>query len=449
MWVLRPPWYMNFDNYYYIAYKYTIQEVFIIMADYVPNYSTAGGYVAGQVDSTNGGYDPTAGQSQLYTGAPDYTVVGGYDPNAIGSTGGGYDPSAAYMDPTNSIGGDVAVSQNYSGAPNFNPSAAGAGGYDPTTMGDNIYTGGGFDPTVAGLSDPINARLSTAGLNPGGGITDAIPNPSVAFQTVNGPAGAAQPADTDWRVRISLADNAQIFYKNAGSSSTQNQLMQPLGETNGVIFPYTPSISITHAANYSPVNPTHSNYPMQFYNNSEVSDINISGEFTVQSITEGRYLMAAVYFFRSCTKMFFGSGANAGNPPPIIFLDGYGSHYFPHVPCVISAFTHTLDKDVDYIEIPLTSTTLQTVSTPNAVPSQLTSAQSQFIPSMLQSSSTNTQTSSYQNITSKTRVPTTSTISITLKPIYSRKNLHNRFDLNKFAAGQLLRDSNNGFGGFL
>jgi hypothetical protein len=55
----------------------------------------------------------------------------------------------------------------------------------------------------------------------------------------------------------------------------------------------------------------------------------------------------------------------------------------------------------------------------------------------------------FQNITTNTRVPTTSTITITLKPVYSRKGLHERFDLNKFAAGTLLQDKNKGFGGFI
>jgi hypothetical protein len=46
-------------------------------------------------------------------------------------------------------------------------------------------------------------------------------------------------------------------------------------------------------------------------------------------------------------------------------------------------------------------------------------------------------------------VPAVSTLAVTLKPIYSRKNLHERFDLNKFASGGLLADNDKGFGGFI
>jgi hypothetical protein len=234
--------------------------------------------------------------------------------------------------------------------------------------------------------------------------------------------------------------------------------MRPLIETNGVIFPYTPSITVTHAANYTSSPLTHSNYPMQFYNNSEVQDISITGDFTVQSIDEGKYLMAAIYFFRAATKMFFGTGNNVGNPPPMVFLDGYGDHYFPHVPCVIASFQHTLTPDVDYIEIPVTTTSLVEVDVQNDNANvgsvNLTPEEQQYVPSLLRSQARNTpnqriKQTQFQNIVTKTRVPTTSSITVTLKPVYSRRNLHQRFDLNTFAAGKLLQDNRRGLGGFI
>jgi hypothetical protein len=255
----------------------------------------------------------------------------------------------------------------------------------------------------------------------------------VAFQGTNDVTPSA--ADSDWRVRISLATGANIFYKATGTD--QNELMRPLIETNGVVWPYTPGITVTHTANYGSASLTHSNYPVHFYNYSEVSDISISGEFTVQSQDEGRYLMAAVYFFRSATKMFFGSGANVGNPPPIVFLDGYGSHYFPHVPCVITSFAHTLPSDVDYISVDITSSELVTTSTGPA----RNISQNGGI--------SGGRTRELRTVTTSTRVPTLSTIAVTVKPMYSRKNLHERFNLDQFAAGRLLADRKNGYGGFI
>jgi len=412
------------------------------------SYNTSTGYVA--TDSSGTPADTTATNSYTEAPAPDFSVIGGYDPNAIGSTGGGYDPdNPSYGNEANSIGGAPAVSQDNTGAPSF------AGGY----YGDQTESsGGGYDPSVQGLTDPTNQRLAAAGINAGGSASAPAASPSVSYQTQTSNGTTAMASD--WRIRISLADKATIFYNDPSGS---NSLMMPLKKTNGVIFPYTPSITVTHAASYSGTNPTHSNYPQQFYQNSEVSDITISGDFTVQSIDEGQYLMAAIYFFRSSTKMFFGSGTNVGNPPPVVFLDGYGDHYFPHVPCVISSFSHTLSPDVDYIEIPITSTLLSTSSisasgtsssgsTVATSPFGTTAYAGQVAPNFATNTSGSTSTPSgttATQITSKTRVPTSSTISITLKPVYSRKNLHDRFDLNKFAAGQLLQDKTNGYGGFL
>ena len=78
-------------------------------------------------------------------------------------------------------------------------------------------------------------------------------------------------------------------------------------QTNGVIFPYTPQIQVTHQARYNPQIVTHSNYASYFYEGSEISAINVTADFTVQNIAEGQYLLAAVYFFRAVTKMFFGN----------------------------------------------------------------------------------------------------------------------------------------------
>ena len=310
--------------------------------------------------------------------------------------------------------------------------------------------------TVFDLLNPSKQRLGNSGLGLGGILGKSKSIPNIGFQNASGSTGATAAAEDDWRVRVSLAAGAGIFYQDP--TILENALMYPLVETNGVIWPYVPQISVTHNAVYSSAALTHSNYPAHFYNNSEVADIQVSGEFTVQSPADGQYLMAAVYFFRAATKMFFGQGANVGNPPPIVFLDGYGSHYFPHVPCVISSFTHTMPSEVDYIQVPISQTTLtETPSTPgnsNFGSVQLTEEEQKYVPSLLRASETGTKATSapnlqYNTITTTTRVPAVSTLAVTLRPIYSRKNLHDRFDLNKFASGGLLADKDKGLGGFI
>lgn len=418
------------------------------------------GYIAGPVDSTGGsysterGYVPVdAGSTALpqsvdpYTQAPDFNATttwtgGGYDPDA---QAGGYDPTTGYVQGAgNSVGGQAAITETYMGGKDIY-----AGGY----AGDQTEpSGGGYDPTEGGLSDPKNARPGSK--IPDGYVGKPAEEPSVAFSTAPDTGNANM--DKDWRVRISLSERARFFY----NAVEGNKLLNPLKQTNGVIFPYTPSITVSHVANYSSTNPTHSNYAQNFYNNSDVNDITITGDFTVQNISEGQYLMAVIYFFRAATKMFFGQGPGVGNPPPIVFLDGYGSHYFPHVPCVITNFSHTLSPDVDYIEIPLTTSsidssapTVATATNPtNTVATSPYGTTAYAGPAAPNFSTGKVQGNgglATKQITETSRVPTSSSISVTLKPQYSRKNLHDRFDLTKFAAGELLRDKTGGFGGFL
>jgi hypothetical protein len=262
--------------------------------------------------------------------------------------------------------------------------------------------GGGAEETTSdNLGDPSAARLSASGLNAGG---MSFPSMSGLMDIVKGitTSGGGIQAQDDWRVRISLPPGSIDLYQDPRGNAILGPLVN--NGTNGVIFPYTPAIQVTHNARYQEQGLTHSNYKSYFYEGSDVSAITISGEFTVQNQREGEYMLACVHFFRAATKMFFGQSIDAGRPPPIVFLDGYGDFYFPHVSCVITSFQHTMPADVDYI--PLVGW--------------------------------------YRG----TRVPTTSTISVTLQPVYSRRRIHNEFDLGAYAQG--LQAGNKRYtGGFL
>jgi hypothetical protein len=242
--------------------------------------------------------------------------------------------------------------------------------------------------------------------------------------------GKQEGIDQDWRVRISLGDSANFFYKSADKGILA-PLFKNSNNQNGVIFPYTPQIQVAHNARYAEQKLTHSNYANYFYEGSDVAAINITGEFTVQNESEGQYLLAVIYFLRSCTKMWFGE--NGGNPPPMVFLDGYGQHYFPHVPCVVTNFTHTMPQDCDYLEIP-------PYDPANAI---VNSAVGAF---------TNAMGGMFKNAVKKTnitRLPTNSTVSVTLQPVYSRKSV-TKFNLDDFARGKLVGGASGpGTGGFL
>lgn len=262
---------------------------------------------------------------------------------------------------------------------------------------------------IGDVLDPSKARLSIAGLLKGGRRKVVkTPETRVGF-AIASPGGERVPVESDWRVRVSVGPSSNIFYRGDAG------IMTPLIETDGVIFPYTPSITTSYSASYSPQKPTHSNYPAYFYDASEVQAINISGDYTVQTVAEGQYLLACIYFFRSASKMFYGNGQHAGNPPPVVFLNGYGTSLLPNVPCVLTSFTHTLAAEVDYIEIPSLSGSVD----------QDGSEQTTF----------SGQTTAGKGRT--TRVPTASQIQISLQPIYSRKSIAT-FDLEEFAKGNLL-----------
>lgn len=304
------------------------------------------------------------------------------------------------------------------------------------------------------LLDPSKLRMDLSGLLPGGLSSLGKMLTQIGFQSSSGQSVASED---DWRVRISLADNSpNIFYKDS-----ENSLMSRLAETNGVVFPLTPQVIVNHAANYNKGALTHSNYPAQFYQNSEVSDIQITGTFTAQNVSEGQYLLAAIHFFRSATKMFFGANernfALAGNPPPIVYLDGYGSHYLPHVPCVISQFNHSMPNDVDYIEVPVTTTSLVEVpieQDPNnfGSVSYLDNSGLSNVPSHLTggrgngqlNQATNTK-KAFSSLTTTTRVPTSTDLNVILRPIYSRKATHEKFGLKEFSQGKLVGRDGGGF----
>ncbi len=245
---------------------------------------------------------------------------------------------------------------------------------------------------VGSLFDPSQARLGIAGLLNGAASTKANTTAPVSWITQNGGTQSAGVLADDWRIRLSVAPKSSLLYNNH-----TNKFLQPILNTCGVIFPVTPNLQVTHTAKYSPTSLTHSNYGMHFYEGSEVASIMIAGEFPIQNIEEGQYLLAAIYFFRAATKMFWGENDEfAGTPPPMLFLDGYGAHYFPHVSCVVTSFQHSLPDNVDYIDVPTLDGTGE-----------------------------------------KTRLPTLSTLSVTVQPLMSRTAAH-KFDLEEFAHGKMI-----------
>jgi len=281
------------------------------------------------------------------------------------------------------------------------------------------------------------------------------------------------PARKDWRVRLSLAPGSTYLY-NDGS----NELLAPLRTTNGVIFPYTPSIQVQYGANYQSTELTHSNYKFFQYENSYVDNILIGCDFTAQDGDEGKYLLSVIHFFRSATKMFYGQDLNPkpGTPPPMCFLYGLGEFQFNAHPLAITGFNYNLPSDVDYIrvgstvpsadgleEVTITGKRDPKTSSKPAITKTWGQAAQDFIlnrlgtgaaalgnaiglklqpggalnpPSWVQSGF---KPAGFNQVSNPTYVPTKINLQITCIPIMSRYETSNVFSLKDYANGNLIR----------
>jgi hypothetical protein len=221
--------------------------------------------------------------------------------------------------------------------------------------------------------------------------------------------------DRDWRVRLQIPTGADALYQALMSN---NELLAPLREARGIFWPLTPMMQIQHSANYNALSQTHSNYPFQAYQNSQVDSFNILGEFPVQNQQDAAHWVATVNFLRTVTKMFFGREQPLkGNPPPILHLSGYGDHMFQKVPVVINSFNVELRQGIDYI-----STRQDNVF---------------FGTGLEQSRRDLYRTGQFDvNDLDQTWAPTLSNISVLVTPVYSRDSIKN-FSLADFARGKL------------
>ena len=262
-----------------------------------------------------------------------------------------------------------------------------AGVADATGSGINSYNSGlyGFANNIVGTDPNTLASAFRAYGIPLNAEPDYNFTPTSAEFAVS-------PEQQDWRVKISCD-----LIMNGSS------ILSPLQTTGGMIFPYLPTITISHSANYQQMDITHNNYPFFAYRNSQVDEISITGKFTVQNQEEAKYWVASIHFLRTVTKMFFGQGPNLGNPPPICTLNGYGDYVYKDVSCVIKSFQATMPNDVDYIGVALGST-----------------------------GGGAGQGLSY--------APVSSDITVVVQPVYSREKIKS-FDLTKFANGDIMLGS--------
>ena len=308
---------------------------------------------------------------------------------------------------TGSISSGLASAQGLVGQAGAALNSSGMGGIASTVQSQ---VGGAINSlqSVAGSTSNIAADISgglnkLTGGNLAGGLMSLAGSISKAAGMLNNilslkrganlPSGAEafikqgtaiklEPgAKNDWRVRITCQWN--IF---------NSPLFKLLEETGGVVWPYMPNITVSTKAEYDSKSLIHSNYQIHSYKGSVVDDITISGDFTCETETDAAYWIAATTFFKTSTKMFFGQGEYAGNPPLVCNLTGYGSSIFDKVPVIIKSFSVDLKDDVNYIRCNTFGT--------------------------------------------NTWVPVVSTITVTVSPVYNRQRLR-KFNLQDYSRGRL------------
>ena len=247
------------------------------------------------------------------------------------------------------------------------------------------------------IGDTINQKLGSLGplgklaatfINQTGGFGSSTNRNRTISRAVISSNNTVSDA-SDWRVKISVPE---VLLKDG-------DILAPLREASGssafntgnaMVFPFNPTVILSHSANYSQIQPTHTNYPYNAYENSQVDAITLTGEFYQENENDAKYWIACLHFLRSATKMFYGNSDPLGNPPVVCRLSGYGQHVLNNIPVVITNFTTDLPVDVDYIQCTINGQ-------PNYVPTQ-------------------------------------SSITVTLQPQYARRS-QSGFSLNQYAAG--------------
>lgn len=199
---------------------------------------------------------------------------------------------------------------------------------------------------------------------------------------------------------------------------TNSNILQPLRASNGIIFPYTPSVSTGSEVEYDQTAFVHTNYGYNAYVRSNTKPIGVTADFTAQNAKEAYYLLAVLHFFRTVTKSYFGvqTYTKSGTPPPVVLFSYLGDYLFSNVPVIIKNFDYTLPADVDYVPI---NTANFSVGNITGAPTTTTTTKHGW---------------SY--------VPTQLSVTLTMDTQYTPYTIRNEFNLDKFRTGKLI---NNGW----
>ncbi len=331
----------------------------------------------------------------------------------------------------------------------FDSNRFGAGAATLATAARSI---GSIPGNLGGAANRLSGALNN--LAAAGGIISAIR--SINLPSKGEPSGkinnaAATFSDSDWRVRLSIPSI---------DSFSSSPILAPLRAAGGAVFPYTPSIRISNSANYDATKPLHQNFAFQSYVNSQADSINITAPFYCEDSTQAAYWVSMLHFLRSVTKMFSGQDALAGNPPPILYFSAYGDFVFKNIPVVVTNVSVDLDAASDYIATDMSQAVDNfgaafgladaTVGILGAINPRAGAALGranniiQGVKGVADSFKRQLANAGGGTSGGKTYVPTKSTMTVQLQPIYSRDSART-FSLQKFVNGDYVKSNGTGY----
>jgi hypothetical protein len=236
------------------------------------------------------------------------------------------------------------------------------------------------------------------------GITSNVP--SVTLDGQSGSTAVDTSSDTRVRLRAMRNQETQI-YGDPGDSTNILSILHPSSDgTDGLLFPYTPTISVSQNVDYKPIEMVHTNGDIAAYGHTPSVTLSVTGDFTVQNQREGRYALAVIHFLRTVSKMYFGEADAktnlAGLPPPVLIFSGYGTYIFNNLPVILKSHSYSFDKAMNM--------------------------------------------SSFVTDQGVTKLPTMFSIAMELQVQQTPQAMRKTFSLDAFRTGKLMRDSTSGSG---
>jgi hypothetical protein len=212
---------------------------------------------------------------------------------------------------------------------------------------------GGLQSTLNSAQNAVSdgAAAAQGALSDGSGSGFGLPSSQPSSgQIMSGQTPA--DGDTAQRAVLSALSPDDVYGANGPNAGG---IMAPLAQTNGMIFPYTPSIQFSQSVSYQETQLVHSNYDFASYTRTPTCTLSVTGKFTVQNQNEGAYALAAIHFLRTVSKSYFGEidakAGTAGLPPPVLLFSAYGTYIFNRLRCVLKSHSWSYDEAMDTVPI--------------------------------------------------------------------------------------------------